>query len=267
MFKNTLIASLLCLTLHGHAQDTSSFDNTTAKTVTEVATQIAVGHANVLDTYLSPEKYRGMELRFISNVVKDKPNNTTRVLNHEGALANPHNRAENAHALTGSYDFSYAMLYRWNLMDNRMTIRAGGMGDLNIGFCYNTRNNANNPAQGYLALDIGAMVMANYRFTLWNKPCRVNYEARLPLLGLMFSPNYGQSYYEIFSENNYDHNVVFRSLNAPQLRQQLSIDYPINKKGMCLRVGYICDIRQSKPNNLRQHHWYNAATIGLVIKK
>jgi hypothetical protein len=92
------------------------------------------------------------------------------------------------------------------------------------------------------------------------------YELALPLAGIQFSPNYGQSYYEIFNKGNYDHNIVFTSIAAFQLRHQLSLDIPVAQR-TSLRIGYLGDIRQATPNNLKQHQWYNAVIVGVTIKK
>ena len=70
----------------------------------EVATQIAVGHANHLDTYLSPEKYRGTEIRFISEVLKNKV-----MFQHEGDISFTSNRANNADEISGHYNFTFAI--------------------------------------------------------------------------------------------------------------------------------------------------------------
>ena len=237
----------------------------------EVATQIAVGHANHLDTYLSPEKYRGVEIRFISEVLRTKV-----MFQHEGDMSFTHNRAKNADEISGHYDFTFAMMHKWSWCDDKLTLRVGGMANLWLGFAYNTRN-TNNPAQGYSSLAIGPQIMASYKLSaIMKQPERkflkflstitVNYQMRMPWLGMMFSPNYGQSYYEIFSRGNYDHNIVFTSLATFQMRQQVSLDIPLKNRAS-LRVGYISDIRQAKPNNLKQHQYYNAATIGVVIRK
>ena len=237
----------------------------------EVATQIAVGHANHLDTYLSPEKYRGVEIRFISEVLKTKV-----MFQHEGDMSFTHNRAKNADEISGHYDFTFAMMHKWSWYDDKLTLRVGGMADFWLGFAYNTRN-TNNPAQGYASLAIGPQIMASYKLSaIMKQPERkflkflstitVNYQMRMPWLGMMFSPNYGQSYYEIFSRGNYDHNIVFTSLATFQMRQQVSFDIPLKNRTF-LRIGYISDIRQAKPNNLKQHQYYNAATIGVVIRK
>lgn len=260
MNKITMIVILLCIAMTGNAQEIFV-------TPREVATQLNVGAANSLDTYLSPEKYRGLELRFNSDVMRNSTKRQlTYSLSHEGALGYLHNRVGNAHELCGHYAFAYGVMYRWQLMDDRLRIMAGGMAEGSIGFAYNTRTSANNPAQAYVSMDIGPQVAAQYRFRLFNRVFRVSYSARVPLVGLMFSPNYGQSYYEIFDRGNYDRNIVPVTIATFQMRQQVALDIPVGKR-TAIRVGYLGDIRQTKPNGLRQHHYYNAGTIGVVVCK
>ena len=237
-----------------------------------VSTQFAIGHLNQLDTYITNEKYYGTEWRFVSEVIRDSQKRPlTYSLTHEGAFANTHNRADNANELSGHYNFAYSVMRKWSypsdflLRDSRFSFRAGLFANIDLGFCYNTRTSANNPAQGYASVNIGPQVMANYDFPLWNKVFRLTYEARIPLAGLMFSPNYGQSYYEIFNKGNYDHNIVFTYPgNAPSMRHQVSLDFPVGR--VTLRAAYLCDMWQSSVNNIRHHSYTHAFMFGWAVR-
>lgn len=255
--KYFILTFILYITTTSYAQDKF------------VSTQLSVGHLNQLDTYLSNEKYYGPEWRFISEVIRDSHKHPlTYSLTHEGAFAYTHNRSHNANELSGHYDFAYAVMRKFTLKQvaHNINLYAGFYSNIDLGFCYNTRSSSNNPAQGYASINLGTQVMANYSFRLWSKSMKLNYEARVPFIGIMFSPNYGQSYYEIFNEGVYDHNIVFTSVATFQLRQQISLDISLNEK-TALRIGYLCDIRQATPNNLKQHQWYNAAVIGITLRK
>ncbi len=221
----------------------------------------------MLDTYLSPEKYRGFEFRFTSKVTRpSRKHALTTMLTHEGRITNSHNRADNANEISGGYDFSYGMMWRTSLFHNNLRVLLGGMTDFYLGFTYNTRTSANNPAQGYMSLGIGPQLQLAGDVNAWGKTLTLTWEGRMPFIGVMFSPAYGQSYYEIFNLGNYDHNIVVYTVAVPQLHQQFTVDVPVSRR-TSLRVGYLCDIRQAKPNSLKQHTFYNAATIGFVIKK
>ena len=179
-----IITILLCLVAslaYGQQQvdeDRSVEQPCEGRTI-ERSTMLGIGSTEILDTYLSQEKYRGTEVRFVSHTISKRPQS------------------------------------RWS------------------------------------------------RLILL--PLKASYEVGIPLMGFMFSPNYGQSYYEIFNRGNYDHNVVFtHPVNAPSLRQMLAIDATFGRT--TLRIGYLGDIRQSKVNDIKAHTYTHAFVLGFTRK-
>lgn len=225
---------------------------------------LAIGSTDRLDTYLSPISYTGIDIRFLSSVTRFRKSHWDIQFNHDGGIDYTKNNSKTASQIAGHYDFTFAMLHRWDLLDGNLSLSIGGMTTLNIGFAYIIRN-SNNPAQAYASIAIGGAGTARYRLPF--KTCKRNisicYEARLPLCGIMFSPNFGQSYYEIFNRGNYDNNVVFTSIATPSFRHQFSIDIPIGKS-LSVHAGYLGDIRQAKPNHLFQHTYTHSAIIGFT---
>ncbi len=227
------------------------------------AIMVGIGATQILDTYLSPEKYRGTEVRYLSHTTRERRSSRwSRQIVHQGDIAYTENRSGDGNEVAGMYGFQYAWHYNWRMAEGRLNIKAGAMVDATVGFVYNTRN-GNNPAQARAALNVSPSAVAAYRFRLWNRPFLARYEVSAPLAGLMFSPNYGQSYYEIFTRGNYDHNIVPTTLAAtPSLRQMLTIDFTLGRT--TLRVGYLGDMQQAKVNNLKSHTYTHAFVIGIV---
>lgn len=224
-----------------------------------------IGATNVLDTYLSPENYTGLEIRALSETTRYTKLAKGRISFMTMSMGNISfldYRNGNGSEIAGLYSYDLGWHYNWTLCDGRLRLQAGGLMDFNIGFIYNTRN-SNNPAQAKLYLNLTPSFLATYKLRLWNRPFSVRYMLNVPIAGIMFSPNYGQSYYEIFSEGNYDHNAVATYLgNAPSLRQMLTLDFNIGRS--TFRVGYMNDIQQSRVNNLKSHTWSHLLMVGFV---
>ena len=241
-----------------------SFSHAVAQKDVTRSTMLGVGSTRVLDTYLSAEHFSGTGLTFLSTVERQKPDRRwTTLMEHEVNLATVKDRACSLQELEGAYNFYWGKLYSWPLLDNKLTLQAGGLLNASLGFIYNT-GNSNNPAQARAHLNAMPTGVATYRFALWDKPFTVRYELALPLCGIMFSPNYGQSYYEIFNRGNYDHNVVPTTFVAtPEWRQLLTLDVRL-WRSTSLRIGYLGNMQQAKVNSLRQHVYTHRLLIGLT---
>ena len=260
MKKIFLLLLLLPFVLGGKAQEDSLQTNRYVMR----ATLYGAGYTNILDTYLSPMEYTGPEIRILresKRMPKLQNGNVSAQSLFQINLSLTDNKAETGSELAGLINWNYAWHYQFRLAEN-LKILAGPMIDLNGGFVYNTRN-SNNPAQAKAYVNIAGSGMVIYRFRIGNYPLVARYQANLPLLGAMFSPEFGQSYYEMFSLGHKGKNVLFTSLhNNPSLRQMLTLDFPIRK--VTMRVGYICDLQQAKVNHLKYHTYSHDFMIGIV---
>ena len=217
------------------------------------------GFCKVQDTYLSPEEYKGTELRYLSHTIREREGKKwASLIINEGYGAMGNSRSENGATLSGAYHFMYGRMRAFSLFDGKMKVWAGAQGELTLGMIYNTRN-GNNPAQAIANIDFGGLVRAEYPV----KKVLLSYEATCPLLGVTFSPNCGQSYYEIFNEGNYDHNLVPTTIfSVPSLRHTIAAELPIGKT-KCI-FGIYGDYRQQQVNNLKRHIYTSGVMIGLV---
>ncbi|MDN0080451.1 DUF3316 domain-containing protein [Bacteroides gallinaceum] len=254
-----ILIVLTCLPTRIQAQDSLQATRHVMRSV-----MIGAGHNNTFETYLSPLEYEGPEVRFAYETMR-----MTRLMDGNVSAQNlfqlhasyTENISQTNHTYGGLVNWSYALHYQFRPAKG-LKILFGPMLDLNAGVVYNRRN-SNNPAQAKAYGGLGASGMLIWKFRIRNYPMTVRYQANLPLLGAMFSPEFGESYYEIFSLGNGGRNVVFTSLhNNPSLRQLLTLDFPVGNTVM--RVGYVCDLQQAKVNNLKSHTYSHDFMIGVV---
>jgi len=222
------------------------------------------GTQNILDTYLSPYEYTGGahgNLHITEKPVRWGGGHVRNVRQMVTSFSYVKSPTDDGKELDFQLTYGYGYTYGRKL-GTRWRLAAGGMAEAAGGFTYNTRN-GNNPAQGRLALDLAATGSAEYDFPLFRRTWKARLQFDAPLLGGMFTPNYGQSYYEIFSLGHYDRNVRFTPpFNAPGLRLLTTIDIPVRK--VTLTVGYHADVRQSHVNGLKRHAWSHTFVFGFV---
>lgn len=264
-YQITKFLLLLVLLLPGslHAQRQLPDSARQTRFITRALTY-GVGYSNIYDTYLSPQEYNGIDFRIARESMRMTrwADDRLSLQNYlQGDFAYTHNKVDNNNTLYGLVNWNYGLHYHFPLAHN-FRLLAGGLADLNGGFVYNLRN-SNNPASARAYINLDASVMAIWDVHIRRFPIRLRYQANLPVMGVMFSPHYGQSYYEIFTLGNASGVVRFTSLhNQPSLRQMLTADFPVGRVKM--RLAYVCDLQQADVNGIQSHAYSHAFMIGFV---
>lgn len=232
----------------------------TPKLVTNNTFSVSVGSANMYDTYLSPLKYTGMSFHLMYEQMR-----RTTWFDHrfykqqiiELDFSYGENPAKSVNEYWGLLSYRLGGHYQiYNVGKFRLGL--GGLWDVNVGALYNERN-GNNPATARAYSNLNLSVQASYNHKWGAIRCQID----TPFMGILFSPHYGQSYYELSLGNTVEV-VNFASLhNQRALRNYISIDIPI--KSYMLRVGYMGSFYQTKVHDVQTHHYTNNFVIGFPI--
>lgn len=225
--------------------------------------QYGVGYSNIFDTYLSTEAYKGVEFRVSRESMRLVKNHPQLSLQNffQADIAMTRNRADNNNTMAGMANWNYGLHRQFRITDH-FKILAGAQSDMNLGFVYNLRN-SNNPASLRAAVNIDASAMAIWHLDVGRHPLILRYQLNVPLVGVLFSPEMGESYYEIFSLGNHHHTIHFASLhNQPSLRQYLSLDIPLRNKQ--IRLSYYGDMQQTHVNGIKTHAYSHVFMLGFV---
>ena len=223
-----------------------------------------VGSQNILDTYLSPLSYTGLSHGTFHR--SERPThfdekNCSVIFQTVTNFSYTSSPTDDGHYFDGQGTIGVGLAHVWNPSD-KWRLTAGALLQGTGGFTYSTRN-GNNPAQGRLAAELAPTATCEYNFSIGRMPLKARAQLDVPLCGVMFTPRYGQSYYELFSLGHYDRNIVFsHPFNAPTARLLTTLDFRL--RHTWLSVGYEADIRQSDVAGLKRHSWSHTLVIGFV---
>ena len=223
-----------------------------------------VGHASILDTYVSPVTYKGTAWRLgweAQQAMGFNPHNWVRRLELGLDYYHTHNPAGNHTMHQLMLDANWAMMHRWhNVWTRDLQLMVGGQTQLRGGAIYNA-NNSNNVANAHIHWNLGITAQAVYNTRIKRLPVTLTYRASLPVVGVFFSPDYDEAYYEIYLGNHRNLAHMGWWGNRFDMTNMLSADLHLG--GTILRVGYSNRIETSWVNNLNNRAMTHALVIGL----
>ena len=128
--------------------------------------------------------------------------------------------------------------------------------------------NSNNPVSAKLRSSLGVSGMMLLRYPIRTRVLTLRLQLDMALVGAFFSPEYGESYYEIFGLGNYDNIIHFThpgNAKAASWKLAATVDIPLGKKQKnTLRISWYRKKYWSKLNNLESTQWYTPLSLGFV---
>jgi hypothetical protein len=180
------------------------------------------------DPYLSSLEYSGMGLRVELSEQRYLRATDKRfsMLNRLTGLAaitlNPASTAE-IETLAGAYAFGIRYHYR---PVDRLVIMPGGSLEADFGVRVNSRN-VNNPVNLDIAGNLNATLGARYQLPVFRRTVLLDAFAEVPVVGIMFVPYPGLSYYEMYISKQLSEALFLSSLHNRQgLKTGFSVDIP-----------------------------------------
>lgn len=261
--KESQVDSALLDALSGKIMDPVIIGTGIEPLVTNNTISVGIGSSSMYDTYLSPLYYKGTSIR----LTYEQMRRTTwfnykfykqQVFDLEVADGDNPAKTAKEYWVLANYRLGghYAVNY-----DSHSNLRlgVGGLWDTSLGVLYNERN-GNNPASARAYSNLSLSVMAS---CTWKK-FAFRWQLDSPVAGILFSPEYGQSYYQMTLGGTL--NVVnFASLhNQRALRSYLTVDFAIGS--YIIRGGYLASFYQTKVHGLQTHHYSNSFVIGFPIE-
>ena len=223
---------------------------------------IDYGRASVLDTYLSSIKYSGYNLRLgyeRLQAMRFNPEKWVMQLEVGVDYANAINPAKDLVFHTLMTDVKWGMMHRWWVAEG-LQLFGGGSTQFRGGAIY-APTNSNNvvSAKANWSVDLTAMAVYNHKF--WGLPITFRYQATLPVSGVMYSLDYGESYFELYEGNRSGLAHFSWFGNRFALNQLVAADMHFGNT--VVRLGYRGVYETSWVNNLNTQIFRHSLVVGL----
>lgn len=253
------LAAMLSAISPSYAQESEAVES---RPVTSVYS-LDFGGERAQATYLSPLKYKGWVAGASGSWKKALPQNPQHlVMNFDARVAGSRmlNPDKNATMVGFNGSFSWGMSRRWRFAD-KWQLTAGGNVGIDGGILYLIRN-GNNPVNAMASANLGLQACISKVWHIGRLPLLVSDEAKLPSLGIFFSPEYGEPYYEIYLGNHSGLAHCGWWGNNFRLTNLLSVDFDFGRTAM--RIGYRFEANTSYVCHLNTNIYTHSFVIGVI---
>jgi hypothetical protein len=226
------------------------------------ATLFGAGKVFFSDTYLSPLKYDGLTFSLLHERLNGSSLFNEKLLLQQQfqiQLASADNPTKTGSSYYGNLYYGINGFYP--LVENNRLRWYGGAGwNAELGGIYNERN-SNNPGSMKASTNLNLATMALFDWRMFT----FRWQLSTPIMGVFFSPKFGQSYYEIFTLGDDDGTVIFGSLhNQRAVRNYFTVDFHVGN--LTIRTGYLGNYYHTDVNHIVTKILSHQFMIGLAVE-
>ena len=224
---------------------------------------IEIGGTSVLATYLSPLRYTGNKYTASGYWTKAMPFNPQHaVMDFKGSVSYDRlmNPAKTAIMIGLNGSFSWGMAWRKKFAKN-MQFTVGGALQI-AGGAYYLMRNSNNPVQALANGSIDLTGSVSIPFKIGKLPILFSDRVQIPSLGVFFSPQYGETYYEIYLGNH--KGLVHAGWWGNNFRIDNLLSFTLDFGKTSMTIGYSISAYNQWVNYLNTKIITNSFVIGVV---
>ena len=199
--------------------------------LTSKTNTIGISTLSFVDPYLSPLTYDGLgisysgEARCFLSTENTKISTQNNFNLQAGILLNT---PVSSDMLYLGANYGWGMCYHLSPIKG-LKVLVGGLWDIDFGF-KNMERNVNNPVNLDISTNLNLTASARYPIPLRHKTLQLQLVLQTPVIGYMFVPKSGASYFEMFDLGNLTDAFHFSSLyNKRGLSSALSVFVPFNR--------------------------------------
>lgn len=258
LVQRILLIVAICL----FAAESVNAQDSLSRPVTSVY-RLEGGATNARSTYLSPLRYSGTLWGVTGEWTKafqKKPEHL--IMSFAGAMnyRNMLNPPHSARMLGFDAKFNWGMAYRWR-MPNNIQLAAGALLDINGGALYLTRN-GNNPVTVIASAGIDIDLSVSWHFKIGRLPILVSDRLQIPSLGAFFSPEYGETLFEIYLGNR--KGLAHCGWWGNNFGAGNLLSFKLDFGRTAMELGYRYDFRSFYANHLITRTAVNSFVIGVI---
>lgn len=262
MLHDTTYAQHHCTQSQSISNCNEEYARNLSRPVTSVY-RLEFGRANAYSSYLSPLHYSGTSYGLTGEWTKafqSCPKHL--IMEFEGGayFRNMLNAPGTARMIGIDGYFNWGMSWRKRLPYN-FQITAGGLIDINGGVLYLPRN-GNNPASALAFAGFDITAAGTWHTSLGRLPVLIENRIKLPSIGAFFSPEYGETYYEIYIGNHKNLAHFGWWGNRFCIDNLLSVKLDFGRTA--LEVGYRYNLRTEWANNLSTQIHTHSLVLGVI---
>lgn len=229
---------------------TAQSDSINKYLLTTKSSVIEFGPVKIIDPYFTTTQYSGSLLSYRQNSSRFfNPQRSNLSMQSVFALSGGwlHNPAESGGMFYAAARAGWGVNYHFRVSPKLMLL-AGGLWDAEIGLKELPRY-VNNPFNMDLATNINVTGTAYWNFHFLRRDMRFMARLESPVLGYMFVPESGASYYEMFQLGNMNNTFHFSTItNRQGFNQTYKLDIPL--RWMVLQLGVRCQYLKYKANDM-----------------